>query len=70
MTEKVRPSHYKANNGSELMDIIAELEFWRSNIIKYVFRAGRKENEQEIVDLKKARWYLEWRINQIENAEE
>lgn len=71
MEDKVNsPSHY--NHGEiECIDAIAsalsldELKgFVKGNVIKYLWRANRKE--KEIEDLKKARWYLDYLINKLE----
>tara|TARA_Y100000287_G_C14207057_1_gene348717 strand:+ start:176 stop:394 length:219 start_codon:yes stop_codon:yes gene_type:complete len=42
-------------------------EFWRGNVIKYVCRAGHKDDE--IKDLQKAKRYIEMRINELEGKE-
>lgn len=62
---KVNPAHYKGG-GYEVIDIIEffELNFHRGNILKYVLRAGKKQEEgyealeKEMEDLQKAAWYL------------
>jgi len=41
-----------------------DLNFWQGNIIKYVCRAPFKDNE--ITDLKKARRYIDMRLNQLD----
>jgi hypothetical protein len=52
------------------------VEFWRGSVIKYVMRAGFKEQpgmsseEAEIQDLEKAIRYLEMRINQLRGEPE
>ena len=64
------PSHY--NHGEiECIDAIFaaltpdELKgFVKGNVIKYLWRANHKEKEVE--DLKKARWYLDYLINKLE----
>lgn len=56
--EKVNhPSHYQGN-GLEVIDVIEAfaLNFNLGNAIKYILRAGKKENMSE--DLNKAIWYL------------
>lgn len=61
------PDHY--NQGSiEVIDAIEDwgLGFHEGNVIKYVARAAHKGTEVE--DLKKARWYLERRIEQIDEG--
>lgn len=52
------PEHYQGNT-LEVIDIIEDfnLNFCLGNAIKYILRAGKKENRLE--DLKKAIWYLE-----------
>ena len=65
--EKVNhPSHY--NQGKyEVIDVILDwgLSFVEGNIIKYIARSEHKENRLE--DLKKARWYLNYLIESLEN---
>jgi hypothetical protein len=60
------PDHYQGQ-GIEVIDIIDsfELDFYRGNIVKYILRADKKENELE--DLKKAKWYLNKLIEKMEN---
>lgn len=69
-TEAVNsPAHY--NDGKiEVIDFIEDkkLGFCLGNVVKYVARAGKKDPEKEIEDLKKAKWYLERRIKELEEA--
>ena len=60
------PSHY--NKGIETIDYIESwnMDFNIGNIIKYVTRAGHKDNKLE--DLEKAKWYLEREINNAKKA--
>lgn len=65
-----RPSHYIEGRKYEPWDVIEDwdLGFLLGNVVKYVARAGRKENEFE--DLVKARVYLTKAIdNLIEEGE-
>ena len=65
------PSHYKAKNGMEVIDVIeaftANLEGYEAthtgNIIKYICRWKEKNG---LEDLKKAQWYLNRLIENIE----
>ncbi len=59
------PTHYTFGR-FEVIDVIEdwELGFHLGNAVKYVARAGRKGDEIE--DLKKARWYLDRAISQLE----
>lgn len=62
------PSHY-TDGRIEVIDFIQDkkLDFCRGNIVKYVARAGKKgDKAKEIEDLKKARQYCEFAINQLE----
>ena len=52
------PNHYTAHpSGVECIDITEHMDFLTGNTLKYLWRAGLKENKLE--DLKKARWYLD-----------
>ncbi len=70
MKEKVNhPDHY--NSGQyEVIDVIDDAGFGEGfclgNALKYILRARHKENYVE--DLKKAKWYLEYLIQRIENG--
>lgn len=64
------PSHYGgAENTYEAIKVIDawELGFALGNTVKYISRAGKKDKSKEIEDLKKALWYLQHHINQLEN---
>lgn len=60
------PSHYTDGN-IEVMDFIEDkqLNFARGNVIKYVSRAGKKDSNKELEDLKKASWYLNREIERL-----
>ena len=66
--EKVNhPDHY--NSGKfETIDVIADAGygegFCLGNVLKYILRAKHKEDELD--DLKKARWYLDCWITLLE----
>ena len=61
MSEQVNhPTHY--NQGKfEVIEVIEDqkLGFHLGNAIKYICRAGKKNPEKTIEDLKKAKWYIE-----------
>ena len=59
------PSHYVEGRKYEPRKVIEdwELNFNLGNVIKYISRAGRKNDILE--DLKKANQYLEWEIDRI-----
>ena len=56
-----RPSQY---NGFEVIDITEQLNFNRGNAVKYILRAGFKDNEME--DLRKAQFYINREIKRLE----
>lgn len=83
------PSHYNTDNPRiavttndtteyfpiECITVIRNMPFWKGNAIKYLWRAGIKEEEgksnkdKEIEDLQKAIWYINDRINQLKQIQ-
>ena len=59
------PSYYQGENGIETIEIIRHYTCDIANALKYLMRAGKKQEmgmedaEKEIEDLKKALWYIE-----------
>lgn len=64
-----RPAHY-TDGKIEVIDYIEDkkLGFCLGNAVKYISRAGKKDPTKEVEDLKKAVWYIERRIKEIEEA--
>lgn len=66
------PEHYQfgKNNEYEAIKVIEawDLDFHLGNTVKYISRAGKKEVDKELQDLKKALWYLERKIKNLENG--
>lgn len=64
-----RPSHYTEGRKYEPKDVIRDwnLNFNLGNAVKYVARAGRKDDI--IQDLKKARQYLDFEIDYLEQEQ-
>lgn len=62
--------HYDNGKDYDLIDVISDynLNFNRGNIIKYVARAGKKENELQ--DLRKALDYLQREIEILTKVQE
>lgn len=60
------PSHYCEGRKYEPIKVIDDwgLDFYLGNALKYISRAGRKNDELE--DLKKARFYLDYKIKYLE----
>ena len=76
MDKVQHPSHYtwlKELCGIEVIDITRHLDFDLGNAIKYILRAGHKKDyylhskQKEIEDLKKAAWYINDKIKQLES---
>lgn len=64
------PSHYGGeSNVYEAIKVIEswDLDFHLGNTVKYISRAGKKGTDKELQDLKKALWYLERKIENLEN---
>lgn len=63
------PVHYGGgNNPYEVIKVIEawNLDFHLGNTLKYIARAGVKNADTELEDLKKALWYLQRKIKQYE----
>lgn len=59
------PAHYTSHpSGVECITVTEHMSFLRGNAVKYLWRAGDKGNELE--DLRKARWYLDREIANLE----
>lgn len=69
------PSHYTSGK-IEVIDFITDqqLDFCLGNVVKYISRAGKKTeegktiSEKTIEDLKKARFYLDYKIKQLDQS--
>jgi hypothetical protein len=69
MTDAINPPHYQAHpSGIQCIEITEHMNFCLGNAIKYIWRAGLKNNAIE--DLEKARWYLDREIERIYKARE
>lgn len=64
------PAHYTSGQ-IEVIDFIEdkELGFHLGNAVKYISRAGRKNPDKTIEDLRKAVWYINRQIQRLERAE-
>ena len=63
------PLHYGGeDNPYEAIKVIDAwgLGFCLGNTVKYISRAGMKDPEKELEDLKKALWYLDHHIKNLE----
>ncbi len=62
------PPHYITESGIEVIDVMEafDLPMHRSHAVKYLLRAGRKDDL--LIDLRKAAWWLDREISAIESA--
>ena len=66
------PEYYKGQEGIDVIDVakILNLNFNLGNILKYITRTGKK-TEDKLVDLEKAKVYLEREIEyELERRQE
>jgi hypothetical protein len=68
MTDAINPKHYQDHpSGIECIQITEHMNFCLGNAIKYIWRAGLKNNAIE--DLRKARWYIDREIARIDHEQ-
>ena len=65
------PNHYGGeNNPYEVIKVCAawglDKDAYIFNVVKYVARAGKKDQAKELEDLKKASFYLDRKIKNLE----
>lgn len=61
------PPHYTSHpSGIECIQITRHMTFNLGNAIKYIWRAGAKEDR--ITDLEKAKWYINDEIERLKNG--
>ena len=66
------PSHYGGeDNTYEAIKVIENwnLGFCLGNVVKYISRAGKKDSGKTLEDLRKALWYLQREISNLEAVE-
>lgn len=60
MSDKINPEHYRSHpSGIECIQVTEWLPFCLGNAVKYIWRADLKGG---VVDLEKARWYIDREI--------
>ena len=54
------PAHYTAGGSIEVIEFLEDwnFPFHLANAIKYICRAGRKDKNKTVEDLRKAQWYI------------
>lgn len=63
-SDPINPSHYKGDLVMRIIECFG-LDFTLGNVIKYILRY---KNKAGVEDLKKARWYLDRRIAQLDGS--
>lgn len=57
------PSHYTSHpSGVECIEVTEHMGFCIGNAIKYLWRAGLKDETKHVEDLEKAVWYIQREI--------
>ena len=66
--DQVKPAHYADLGFYAASHVIPEWElgFELGNALKYIQRAGKKPGVDAVVDLKKAKWYIERQIHLLD----
>jgi len=66
------PDHYGGKEN--IYEVVKVCEAWGLdkdayifNVVKYVARAGKKDTDKELQDMKKALWYLNRKIERLES---
>lgn len=64
------PNHYGGDTVYESIKVIQAwgLGFCLGNTVKYISRAGRKDPSKTLEDLKKAEFYLQYEIRNLEGT--
>ena len=67
------PAHYGgADNPYEVIKVCEawglDFDAYLFNVVKYVARAGKKDTDKELQDMKKALWYLNRKIERLESG--
>lgn len=64
------PSHYNLHpSGVECIDIVEHFSFNCGNAVKYIWRSGLKPDSGTLLDLEKAKWYIEREIQRLTNKD-
>lgn len=65
-TDKINPSHYRSHpSGVECIQIVEHMTFNCGQVVRYLWRAGLKDSEPKLDDLRKAEWYIKREIERL-----
>lgn len=68
--QQLHPKHYNMHpSGIECIEVVQHHNFNVGNAMKYLWRVGLKEGENEIKELEKARNYIDFEIDRIKKFE-
>ena len=72
MTDAVNsPKHYNSHpSGIECIEVTRHMSVNAGNGVNYLWRNGLKDGEPSLKDLRKAAWYLDDLIKQVEAESE
>lgn len=63
------PDHYTSHpSGIEAIEVVRHMNFNVGNAIKYLWRAGLKDDKKHIEDLEKALFYINDEIQRLRNS--
>jgi len=63
------PRHYTSDpSGIECIEVTRWRNFNVGNAIKYLWRAGLKDDTRTVEDLRKAAWYINDEINRLQRV--
>lgn len=64
------PAHYGGDSPTEHIKVVEAwgLNYHLGNATKYICRAGKKPEADALIDLRKARWYLDREIQRREQG--
>ena len=73
--DETNPDHYQNfSHNTEVIDIAENLSYNAGNAVKYLARAtrtdGQTKHENPLIDLRKAKWYVEREIDRLERGNE
>jgi len=64
-----RPDYYGWHPYADSVAVMGEFNFFMGNAIKYIWRAGRKDPEATVDDIRKAMQNLKFEIDRLERKE-
>jgi hypothetical protein len=65
LDDMFHPLHYGGDKTYEVIKVLEawDIDFHLGNAIKYIYRSGKKNVENEIKDLENAKWYIQRKID-------